>query len=208
MRRRSFSTVPQLITNIKEQLCVFSITETARREKESHEHRAATFRSVLHHMNLHAVHTQEKSGVSTNRRQMIPCVRVFVSQPCSENWSLDLFCTFPTPLTLLRALLSSIPSLFFFLHCALARHLPLYFLLIISVYPLDGLREAALESPPAHKAAVFFYITPLTGNNQRLYEEKVFLHVSQTKTGLLECKWLKSYLIKYRVNRTSHYSCT
>lgn len=29
MRRQSFSTVPQLITNIKEQIDVFSITETA-----------------------------------------------------------------------------------------------------------------------------------------------------------------------------------
>lgn len=155
MRRRSFSAVPQLISNIKEQICIFSVTETARREKESHERRAVTFWSVLHHMNLRTVHAQEKSGVSTNR-QMIPCVRVFVLQPCSENRPLDLFCTLPTPLTLLRALLSSIPSLFF-LHCGLARHLPLYFLLIISVYPLGGPREAALESPPAHKAGGVFF---------------------------------------------------
>lgn len=136
-------------------------------------------------MDLHTVHAQEKSGVSTNR-QMIPCVRVFVLRPRSENRSLDLFCTLPTPLTLLRALLSSLPSLFF-LHSGLARHLPLYFLLIISFYPLGGPREAALESPPAHKAGVFLH-NPAYRNNQCLCEEKVFHRVSQTKTRLLECK--------------------
>lgn len=136
-------------------------------------------------MNLRTVHAQEKSGVSTHR-QMILCVRVFVLQPCSENRSLDLFCALPTPLTLLRALLSSIPSLFF-LRCGLARHLPLYFLLIISVYPLGGPREAALESPPAHKAGVSVH-NPAYRNNQCPYDEKVFHRVSQTKTRLLECK--------------------
>lgn len=149
-----FSTVPQLVTNKKGQISVFSTSESARREKESHERRADTFRSVLHHVNLRTAHAQEMSGVSTNR-QTIPCVRVFVLQPRSENRSSDLFCAPPTPLTLPRALLSSLPSLFL-LHRGLARHLPLYFLLIISVYPPGGPREAALESPPAHKAGVFF----------------------------------------------------
>lgn len=164
MRRRRFSTVSQFITNTKEQICVFSITETARSEKESHEHRAVTFRSVLQHMNLRTVHAQEKSGA----RHKPTNDTVRACQPCSENRSLDLFCTLPTPLTLLRALLSSVPSLFF-LRCGLARHLPLYFLLIISVYPLGGPREAALESPPAHKAGVFLH-SPAYRNNQCLYE--------------------------------------
>lgn len=142
MRRRSFSTVPDL-----------HFTKTAR--SENHEHRAVTFWSVLHHMNLHTVHTQEKSGAGTNR-QMTLCA-----------------CLCVAALTLLRALLSSIPSLFF-LHCGLARHLPLYFLLIISVYPLGGPREAALESPPVHKAGVF-YITSLTGTISASSGRKCFI---------------------------------
>lgn len=186
MRRWSFSTVPQLITNIKEQISVFSITEAARREKESHERRADTFRSVLHRTNLHTVHAQEKSAASTNR-QMIPCVRVFVLQPCSDNRPFrSILC--PTDTADLAACAAQLCPSLFFLRSGLAQHLPLYFLLIISVYPLGGPREAALESPPAHKAGVFIH-NPAYRNNQCLCEEKVFHHVSQTKTRtLLECK--------------------
>lgn len=158
MRRQSFSTVPQFITKIKERICIFSITESARREKES---------AQSCHISICPSPHEPAHSARTGK------MHVFVLGPRSENRSLDLFCTLPTPLTLLRALLSSIPSLFF-LHCGLARHLPLYFLLIISVYPLGGPREAALESPPAHIAGVF-YITLLTGTISASTRRKYFI---------------------------------